>query len=416
MPVCNEEKNLAVLLPDLKKKLQACVKSFEIIVVDAGSKDNSVSIASNLGAKVFVQKQKKFAAAIKEGIEASCGEYVITLDADNSHPPELIRELIDAIKEADLVIASRYIKGAVFRTNIFRRMGSQLLNKIFKYILSLSVNDLSSGFRIYRREVLKGIQIESQGFDIELETLIKIISAGWCVKEIPLSYKKRLFGRSKASWSNCVAFFKTCIRMYKLRNSILSGDYDDRASSSKLLLQRLWHKYKDRMAFEYVKKEAFSLDAGCGSGSFIQNFSNVVGLDTDMNKARYLKRAKGLKNHIPLGSITDMPFKNETFEQVMCSEVIEHVPKVGRVFREFWRVLKPNGRLIITTPDYGRPIWPFFEWFYHKAIPDGYADQHISHYDYNELQRLLKDNNFEIIDHRSFLGAIIILKAKKRGA
>lgn len=414
LPAYNEKKNLAALVPELKRILPNCTKSFEIIVVDAGSEDDSASLARELGVIVFAQKQKKFAAAIKEGIEAARGEYIMTMDADNSHRPELVVRLIEAVKDADMVIASRYIAGATFHTNIFRKIGSRLLNKIFKNILSLHVSDLSSGFRIYRREALQDIQIESQNFDVQLEILIKIIAHGWLVKEIPMAYKNRLFGRSKASWISCVAFFKTCAKMYKLRNSMLSGDYDDRACGSRLLPQRLWHKYKDRTTFEYAVKEAFSLDAGCGSGSFIRNFSNTVGLDADINKVRYLKRAKGLNNRIMLGTITSMPFENETFEQIMCSEVIEHVPKSDKIFKEFRRVLKPGGRLVLTTPDYGRPIWPFFEWIYRKAIPHGYAAQHISHYGDDELRQLLNDNNFEIIERKSFLGAIIIIKAEKR--
>ena len=140
----------------------------------------------------------------------------------------------------------------------------------------------------------------------------------------------------------------------------------------------------------------------------------MVGIDTDIKKVRYLKRAKGIKSHVLLGTISNLPFENEAFEQIMCSEVIEHVPKSEALFPEIRRVLKRGGRLIITTPDYGRVIWPFFEWIYGKVMPHGYADQHISHYNYNELWQLLEKNGFEIIEHSSFLGAIIIISAEKR--
>jgi len=223
LPVYNEERNLAVLAPLLKDALLSYVDSFEIIVVDADSENKRAELYKDLGVQVLFQKQKGFGAAIKEGIRASCGRYILTMDLDNSHPPEFVRQLLSSRKDADLIIGSRFIKGAIFHTSIWRKMLSSTLNKIIKSVFSLSVNDSTSGFRIYRREILKDIYIKSSNFDIQLELLIKILFQGYQVKEIPLEYRKRLYGRSKASIIGCgIAFLKTGFRMYRFRSSTFS--------------------------------------------------------------------------------------------------------------------------------------------------------------------------------------------------
>lgn len=425
LPTYNEEKNLVSMLPFLEKSLSSCVDSFEVIVVDGGSTDNTVNVSKNSGAKVIVLRDKGFGNAIKEGFKAAKGRFIITMDADNSHSPDFVRRMIKSRQDADLIIGSRFIKGSAFATNIWRKVLSSMLNKILKFILSLPINDSSSGFRIYRRNVLQDICIESKDFDVQLELLIKIITRGWRVKEIPLVYKKRLHGHSKSRVINCgLAFLKTLFKMYRLRNSILSGDYDDRALRSRLLPQSLWHKFKDKATFGYVDRgrfarldskhlREFTLDAGCGSAHFVQLFTNVIGLDIDIKKLRFLKLVKRIRNPLVLGNVEYLPFKDRIFEQIMFSEVIEHIPKSGRIFKEFCRVLKPSGKLIITTPNYSFFIWPLLEWIYGKIIPGGYADKHISRYNLKKLENALKNNGFKIINYKSFLKVILIIASQK---
>ena len=425
LPVYNEKQNLVSMLPFLQRELLNCVDSFEIIVVDGGSADNTVNVSKNSGARVIAQRDKGFGNAVKKGLEIAKGRYIITMDADNSHPPDFVRKIIESKEDADLIIGSRFMKGSIFVTSIWRKVSSLMLNKMFKFTLSLPINDLSSGFRIYRRHILQDISIESKDFDVQLELLIKIITRGWRVKEVPLVCKKRLYGYSKARIIKCgLAFLKTFFKMYRLRNSILSGDYDDRALTSRLLPQRLWHKFKDKATFEYVDSgkftpldskhlTGFTLDAGCGSGHFVQVFRNVIGLDIDIRKLRYLKLVKRIRNPLVLGSAEYLPFKDEIFEQVMCSEVIEHISESDKIFKEFCRVLKPSGKLILTTPNYGSFIWPLLEWIYSKIIPNAYADKHISRYNLKELKNVLENNGLKIINHKSFLKAIIIVASQK---
>lgn len=220
LPVYNEEQNLKVLLPSLKGTLEKCVNTFEMIVVDAGSEDHSPAVSKEYGALVFSQKRKGFGFAIKQGIDISKGKFIVTMDADNSHDPVFVQELIEAGKGADLVIGSRFIQKAAYLTSFHRKVSSFLLNRILKTMLALPIKDSTSGFRIYSKKSLENINVESPGFDVQLELLMKILVSGGRIKEIPMTYKRRVYGYSKARHVSCgFSFLRTALRMHRLRGS-----------------------------------------------------------------------------------------------------------------------------------------------------------------------------------------------------
>jgi SAM-dependent methyltransferase len=119
------------------------------------------------------------------------------------------------------------------------------------------------------------------------------------------------------------------------------------------------------------------LDVGCGSSRVLEGHRDLVGLDIQMHKLRYSRRYGIQLVH---GSIFALPFSDESFDCVVCSEVVEHIPAEEKPFDELIRVLKPGGRLILGTPDYDRWTWRALEWLYGRLAPGGYADEHITHY------------------------------------
>jgi SAM-dependent methyltransferase len=79
------------------------------------------------------------------------------------------------------------------------------------------------------------------------------------------------------------------------------------------------------------------------------------------------------------GTAFALPFADASFDAVICSEVLEHVPDDLAIFQELTRVLRPGGTLILGTPDYGRWLWWVLEWIYGKILPGAYAHEHITH-------------------------------------
>jgi ubiquinone/menaquinone biosynthesis C-methylase UbiE len=154
-----------------------------------------------------------------------------------------------------------------------------------------------------------------------------------------------------------------------------------------------------------------TLDIGCGSSRILRSLSHVVGLDILMNKVRYMRKyGKPVVN----GSIFALPFQANSFDCVICSQVIEHIRISMVPFQEMSRVLKPGGRLILGTPDYHTLMWRIIEPLYGFFIPGGYEDEHITHYYREGLVQLLDTLGFSVEKSLYILNAELIIVARKK--
>jgi len=178
------------------------------------------------------------------------------------------------------------------------------------------------------------------------------------------------------------AYLKTFSLLWKLRNSIASADYDARAYNAMMPPQRYWQRQRYKHITEMLKGKGKCLDVGCGSSRIIGALpQESIALDILLRKLRYARRF----GHITVqGSIFDLPVPAASFPCVLCSQVIEHVPRAN-VLDELDRVLQPGGYLILGTPDYAKWQWNVIEWLYKILLPQAYADEHITHYTYKEL-------------------------------
>lgn len=392
LPVVNESDNLRVLIPRLDALLDRAHLEFEILVVDGGSTDGTQETSRSLGARVVKERRRGYAGALETGFAEACGDYLLTLDADLSHEPDFVAKLWRARRQADVIIASRYTRGGVAYTSFLRSFLSRVLNFGMRHLLSMPVRDLSSGFRLYRREAVAGITFEARNFEVLEEILVKTYAQGYSIFEVPFTYFPRESGRSHA---RLIRFgydlLRAAFRLWGLRNSVASADYDDRAFYSLIPVQRYWQRRRHRIATFWVRGSNRILDIGCGSSMIIQSLNNAVGMDLSMGKMRFLRRSG-----IPLlrASAFALPFKNESFDCVINSQVIEHIPYDEALFSEMWRVLQPGAKLVIGTPDYGTLGWNLIEPVYGFLMPGGYRDEHITHYTRQSLTDILVRNGF----------------------
>jgi 2-polyprenyl-3-methyl-5-hydroxy-6-metoxy-1,4-benzoquinol methylase len=107
-----------------------------------------------------------------------------------------------------------------------------------------------------------------------------------------------------------------------------------------------------------------------------------------------------------------VPFHDGAFDTVICSEVIEHIPRELVHLDEMVRVIAPGGLLILGTPDYSRQRWLFLEWLYGKVFPNGYVKEHINRYTRAGLQRDLEDLGLRIVGLRYVGGSEMIFAAR----
>ena len=213
IPTLNEIENVKLLLPKVQEVVSSFHSSWEILLCDGGSHDGTPKIAAELGARVIQQKGQGYGDAIKSGLIEATGDLVLTMDADNSHRPDYIPAMIEASKEADLVIASRYIQGGSAVVGFHRRVLSQLLNAWYRQGLNLPFKDLTSGFRLYRRSVIAKLEIESNGYQFLPEILFKMHNSGHPICEVPFAYCPRAKGCShvrliRFGWAYLKCYFR----------------------------------------------------------------------------------------------------------------------------------------------------------------------------------------------------------------
>lgn len=417
IPALDEAKNLNVLIPLVKKTIFGMnLAGFEIIVVTRLDDIKTQEVVKQHEVRLIIQTNIGYGGALLSGFKSAHGDYIITMDADFSHPPKFINELWDKRLESDIVIASRYIWGGTAKMSSWRYGLSRILNLVFSRGLSLHVKDMSSGFRLYKKSAIENLSLVSRDFNILQEILVRSYAQGQVINEIPFDYMPRRDGKSHARVLPFgIAYVKTFWSLWKYRNSIESADYDFRAYDSLIPLQRYWQRMRYKHITELLMPQIPVLDVGCGSSRIISALpKGSVALDILLRKVRFSRRLSQTVSFIHSSGF-DLPFPDSSFSCVLCSEVIEHVPKDSSILSELHRVLKPGGHLVIGTPDYANWQWVYMEKLYKLFAPGAYADEHISHYTYAELKEIYEKQGYIFVESRYILQGELIMSFKKAG-
>lgn len=217
-----EAENLKVLLPQIKKQLDSIGEEYEIIVVDTEQKlDNTDEVCAEFGTRYVNQKYPKFGGAFRTGIECAKFDKFLILDSDGSHNPKYIPAIYKAFKpDIDLVIGSRYTRGGKTNDSKTSVIMSHCLNFVFRIALGIKARDISTDYRLYRTAQLKKVKLESENYDILEEVLLKLkLNNGRLrIAEVPIVFKKRLFGESKRSLIPfMISYLKTLFKLIGIR-------------------------------------------------------------------------------------------------------------------------------------------------------------------------------------------------------
>ena len=213
IPTYNEAENLQNIVRAAAAELeQAAPDRYRILVVDDNSPDGTGAIADSLAAQcawveVLHRPGKSglgqaylagFAHALEQG-----AELLIEMDADFSHDPRYLPQLLAAADHADLVLGSRYVPGGGVRDwGLLRRLISRGGGSYARVVLGVEIRDLTGGFKCIRRAVLEAIDLPSvraEGYVFQIEVTYRAILAGFTVREIPIVFVDRTVGSSKMS-------------------------------------------------------------------------------------------------------------------------------------------------------------------------------------------------------------------------
>jgi dolichol-phosphate mannosyltransferase len=212
LPTYNERANLEPLIAAVREALEQCAPNHTILIVDDGSPDGTGELAGRLAASdphvsVLHRAEKRglgraYLAGFRRALDQGAA-LVIEMDADFSHDPSYLPQMIDAARDADLVLGSRYVDGGGVRNwGPIRRLVSRGGCWYASRVLSVDVRDLTGGFKCFRREVLESLELESvrsQGYAFQVELTYRALMAGFRVTEIPIVFSERRGGESKMS-------------------------------------------------------------------------------------------------------------------------------------------------------------------------------------------------------------------------
>jgi dolichol-phosphate mannosyltransferase len=209
IPTYNERENIQLLIP----AVLALGENYALIVVDDNSPDGTGRIVDALattspGRVTVLHRTEKrgigpaYLAGFQEALTRT-SDLIATMDADLSHQPDDLINLVAATKHADLVLGSRYIAGgATSGWPRYRRLISRLGGLYARLVLRVAIEDLTGGFKVYRRATLAALdldRIRSDGYVFQIETSYRAIKLGFRVVEVPITFVDRVAGASKLS-------------------------------------------------------------------------------------------------------------------------------------------------------------------------------------------------------------------------
>ena len=284
IPTYNESENIIKILHSIGEILPKNIPT-QAIVVDDNSPDGTGKIVED-----YLKNVKKIAdytieiihrkakdglgSAILKGIQQAKGDTIVVMDSDFSHPPQIIPKLIESIKkyQYDIAVASRYIKGGKIQGwSLKRKLISKSATLIAKKGLGIDTKDPMSGFFAFKRNIIKGLNIDAIGYKILLEILVKTKNVN--IKEIPYTFQDREFGSSKLSSGTIFDYCRSVWKLYRYGKPL---EKQEKRSSVKFLYKA--GRFYTVGASGFIVNYVISLLFAGGVSDLWYLHANVIGI------------------------------------------------------------------------------------------------------------------------------------------
>ncbi|MDP6155633.1 MAG: glycosyltransferase family 2 protein [Candidatus Thermoplasmatota archaeon] len=213
IPTLNEEKSIGETMDQIPKDFA----DLEIVIIDGLSKDKTVEIAKNKGARVIKEKRRGYGRAYKTGFAKAKGDIIVTLDGDTTYPAEIIPDLVKMLEEEklDFITCDRLSKLDKKAMNFTHRMGNWMLKFTMNVLFLKRLKDSQSGMWCFRKKILKKLNLTSDGMPLSEEIKIEAFrNKKIKSKEIPVEYRIRIGDIKLNTWGDGV---KNEIFLFKKR-------------------------------------------------------------------------------------------------------------------------------------------------------------------------------------------------------
>lgn len=187
IPTLNEEKGVGTVIREIKSLKLPC----KIYLTDAHSKDNTVKIATRLGAKVFPRKGFGKGEGIREMMQIiPDNDTVVITDGDATYSLARVPQMLKLVNDNTMITGSRF-KGKLRGMPTFNLFGNKVQSLLLSVLFGTRITDVNTGLRVFKAKSLKKLKINSLGFDLEVEWTCKALKRGMRIIEVPADYRER---------------------------------------------------------------------------------------------------------------------------------------------------------------------------------------------------------------------------------
>jgi glycosyltransferase involved in cell wall biosynthesis len=378
----------------------------ELVVVDDCSTDGTFAILERLASQypqIRLYRHERNAgkgAAVRTAVDKANGDFSIIQDADLEYDPaeypRLLRPLLDG--HADAVFGSRYMAGERTRVLPFwHSMINKGLTLLSNMFCNLNLTDMETCYKVFRTDLLKSIPIRSNRFGFEPEIVMKSAKRKLRIYEVPISYHGRTYEEGKKiGWKDGLKALGVILKFW-LIDDLYAAPYG-RGVLNNLTGTPHYLSWLARILRQHVGDTVLEVGAGIGNmtGRLMSRRLRYVAAEKDplhlhALRNRFLRTPNVVVQRIDPEIPQDLaPFEN-SFDTVLCLNVIEYLDDSGRVLDSLRATLKPDGVLLVLVPN---GPWMF-----------GSIDRRLGHkrrYSAADARALLESHGFDIVELRTF--------------